>query len=145
MERQMIGSSGARLSIAVATALLLLSACGGDGLLRPARVIEGFYTLRQVDGHNLPRTVSNDGASRVDIVSGDVELDEASWVGRTEFRITTPSGVSTDTQIGSGSWSLQGDSIRFDAFASVMGVVRGDSLRVIRRTNGTESVFLYLR
>ncbi len=133
---------------AIAIFFSLLAACGGDINLSTAPLpdVAGSYTLRQVNGLGLPSTISSDGASSVQITDGSVKLSaDSTWQASTSFRITTPSGVALETQLGSGQWSFNGDSIRFDGSGAVVGAARADTLWVIRRTGGEEGRYVYTR
>jgi small ligand-binding sensory domain FIST len=133
-------------AILLVTLVLAIAACSADRIVRPDPNVAGSYTLQQVEGTSLPSVVSNDGASSVEITGGSLDLDsDSSWLGRTNFRITTPGGVAHETQVGTGRWSLAGDSLHFTDGGDVAGAVRGDSLWLVRRTNDVSTTYLYTR
>jgi hypothetical protein len=137
--------SGPRV-ILLLTLALAIGGCSADRLVSPDRDVAGSYTLRQVEGSSLPSTVSNDGASSVEITGGSLDLDsDSSWLGRTNFRITTPGNVAHETQVGTGRWSQVGDSLHFTDGGNVVGAVRGDTLWLVRRTNDVPTTYLYTR
>lgn len=134
-------------SAAIAALLPLLAGCG-DIVLAPSPRphIAGSYTLMQVNGSALPSTISSDGPSSVEITQGSVDLgSDSTWLSSTTFRITTPSGVALETQSGSGQWSFNGDSVRFDGTGTVVGAARSDTLWVLRRTGDAEARYVYTR
>jgi hypothetical protein len=120
--------------------------CSSDLTFAPPGDFTGSYSMRSVDGATLPTAISSNGTAFVEIIGGTVDLDsDSTWLGRTNFRITTAGGVQHDTQADSGRWSLIGDSLRFNPAGTTMGRIHMDTLWLIRRTAGEETTYIYTR
>jgi hypothetical protein len=99
----------------VAVSLTAFTACS-DSPTGSSSGIEGTYSLRTVNGQNVPVTVYQDGTERLDITGGNVVLNSnGTFTGKFDFRIFF-GGVSTNhTETGAGTWSRSGNTVTFSS------------------------------
>jgi hypothetical protein len=115
---------------------MLLVACGGDSATGPASVT-GSYSLRTVNGANVPAVVYQDATEKDEIVSSTISLaGDNSWSGNLTIRGTDlTSGVvfpNLTIPIG-GTYSLNSGSIKLtdaDHQLTFDGTVGGGTLTV---------------
>ena len=127
-----------RSGMSLILCLVLAGACGGGTSTSPNNVnLAGTYTLRSVNGANLPYAIQAQGVSLQ--VTGDqfVIADGGTFSETTTYKV-----VSTGaTQVGSstGTWARAGSTIAF-SFAdggSQTGTCDGKNLTIDFGTFGT--------
>jgi len=94
----------------------LAAACSGDGPTGSSEErVAGTYTMTQVNGQNLPMTVFQSSAGRVEVTSGTLVLRaDRSYTETVQIRII-PVGESArnDQAIENGTYTMSGTSITF--------------------------------
>lgn len=123
------------LSLAVLLAVVL-SACGGNDSTGPGSVsIAGTYTLRTINGGNLPFTVFQSGTDKVEVISGDVVLtDGGTYTTQTTVRTTMDGTVTTDSETDAGTYTRSGTVLTLRSGAdgtTVTGTVSGGAITVV--------------
>jgi hypothetical protein len=120
-------------------ALMFSVACLGDGMTGSSSVT-GSYTLRTINGSNLPYTVTGTG---MEIVDETITLYEGfTYIKSGHTRTTTNGQVTTQTTNDSGTYGLQGTSITFNSNAGGQGtlaLIDGNKLTIVKA--GITSVF----
>jgi hypothetical protein len=120
-------------------ALMFSVACLGDGMTGSSSVT-GSYTLRTINGSNLPYTVVGTG---MEIVDETITLYEGfTYIKSGHTRTTTNGQVTTQTTNDSGTYGLQGTSITFNSNAGGQGtlaLIDGNKLTIVKA--GITSVF----
>ena len=93
--------------------LLAAAACGGDKSTAPKR-LEGTYTLRTINGGNLPTIVYDDPASgqRAEVTAGSMTMTSggtfsAPW----SFRLTDNGTVTTYSETCEGTFTRTGNHV----------------------------------
>ena len=77
--------------------LVMLVACGGDST-GPNADVTGNYTLRTVNGGNVPAIVYQDTQEKDEITSGNIILNaDKTWNGVLSARVTDLTSGATDT------------------------------------------------
>jgi hypothetical protein len=118
-------------------AVVFSVACLGDGMTGSS-TITGSYTLRTVNGSNLPYTVAGTGT---EIVDETITLHEGFTYIKSGHTRTTTNGQMTTTN-DSGSYGLQGTSITFTSNAGGQGtpaLIDGNKLTIVKA--GVTSVY----
>ncbi len=125
----------------IAFLVAFLAACS-DGIVGSSTV-NGKYTLRNVNGSNLPYTVSTSGTTKTEILGDTINLYEGFTYAETKTsRITVSGAATTSTHIESGSFSLMGNSVFLrgnDGGPVQNALVEADVMTFIY--NGLTSVF----
>jgi hypothetical protein len=86
--------------------------CGDDST--EPQDISGRYELRTVNGSNLPYTVIQVGNSRVEILSGFLNLNgDGTFSSSLTTRTTQGTSTSTTSDTGSGTWTQTGNQLSF--------------------------------
>ena len=68
--------------------LVMLAACGGDST-GPKADVTGNYTLRTVNGANIPAVVFQDSQEKDELTSGNINLNaDKTWSGTLSARVT---------------------------------------------------------
>lgn len=128
-----------RLAIAASAALILAAsavACGGgDKATSPNAAIAGSYTLRTVNGANLPTIVFQSATLKQEILAGNVTLvGDGTWSGTLTSRETAlPGGTPLSfTLPASGSYVTDNGSITLNTLvnAPLTGTVGGGRLTI---------------
>ena len=88
-------------------------ACDGDSPSEPGANLAGTWNLTTVNGAALPFTLGGGGPDVTIELVGDqiVAYGDKTWIGTTTYRRTEPSGVSTVTQVPSGTWNQSGANV----------------------------------
>jgi hypothetical protein len=114
---------------------MLLVACGGDKATGPESV-SGNYTLRTVNGGNVPAVVFQNTTVKGEIVSSNIALaTDNSWTGTVTVRTTdlTTGEVFPEVLPIAGTYSLNSGSIRLTDAADGLtfdGTIGGGTLTV---------------
>jgi hypothetical protein len=107
--------------------------CGGGDSTGPNDSVAGTYSLRTVNGSNLPYIVVQIGADKVELTSDILTLSEAgSFTELTTFWTTTNGQVTTSTESDAGSFTLNGTaaSFVFNSGTSGTGTISGGTITV---------------
>lgn len=85
----------------------------GDDSTEPVE-ISGRYELRTVNGSNLPYTVLQVGTTRIEILSGFLNLNgDGTFSSSLTTRTTQGTSTSTTSDTGSGTWTQTGNQLSF--------------------------------
>lgn len=69
--------------------LATIAACGGDKATGPNASITGNYTLRTVNGMNVPAVVFQDAQEKDELTGGNINLNaDKTWSGSLSGRVT---------------------------------------------------------
>jgi hypothetical protein len=97
---------------ALAATLPVVSSCGDDSPTGPGAGVSGAYTLRTVNGSNLPFVVIEIGADKIEVLNETLTLSgNGSFTQAGMFRLTESGVVTTEPYAGAGTWSVTGTSI----------------------------------
>ncbi|MEO7458007.1 MAG: hypothetical protein ABIY52_17250 [Gemmatimonadaceae bacterium] len=126
--------------ILMVLALAGFAACGdsGTGLVS----VEGTYTLRSINGTNLPYIVLQSGTQKIEVVDDVISLATNGTYTEVGHTRTTLNGqVTTDTGTDNGSYTTAGTSItlRSSDGSSTIGTINGGTLTVVDQ--GLSAVF----
>src|SRR4051794_37517703 len=91
-----------------------LVACGGDKATGPNASITGNYTLRTVNGTNVPAVVFQNAQEKDELTGGNINLNaDHTWSGSLSARGTdlTSGGVVTISVPANGTYSNNNGSI----------------------------------
>ncbi len=105
-------------------ALLLSMACSGPTVVDTGGGggVAGRYVLTSIAGRTMPTWAINSPAVRMDILSGEFTLrPDGSATTVVESRATSSGVVTTTTSSGSGTYSIDGTTIRMDMSGSAGG------------------------
>ena len=122
----------ALVAVGVTLALAGASACSDDDPSGPSTDMRGTYTLRSVNGTNIPATLLNTGSSKFEVIGGSLELKaESEFEARIESRTTTGGEVETETDEAAGTWGMSGNQIVLtSAGETITGTVSGDMITI---------------
>ena len=128
----------------VAALLLVGAACGDDSTGPDEGSIAGSYTLRTINGQNLPYTTLSAGVNKAEVLSSSLSLD-ADGTFREERSVRrTHSGVSvTEPEMKFGTYTTTSSGVTFRATtgAEVSGTRGGGSITFVEEG----LTFLYVR
>jgi hypothetical protein len=123
-----------RHRILLVAALALVSACGGgDDPTSPNDSFAGTYTLRTINGSNLPYTVVQVGADKLEITDDAITLnDGGTWTESGHYRETENGVVTTTSIVDAGTYTRTGTAITLASptTGTVSGTVSGGTLTV---------------
>ena len=111
--------------------LLLALACGGDAT-GPEDSVAGTYSLRTVNGANLPYVVFQSGQDKSELTSDVLTLTESSFTQLSTIRTTINGQVTTTTEADAGSFTRSGTaaSFQFNSGTSGTGTIGGGQITV---------------
>ncbi|HYD53638.1 MAG TPA: hypothetical protein VEA99_13465 [Gemmatimonadaceae bacterium] len=105
------------LASAVLVVGSLLAGCGGDdgSPTEPTSgSIAGTYTLRTVNGNNLPFTILQVGADKIELMNETITVAEGgSFTQQGTVRLTESGTVTTESYADAGSYTRNGTSVTF--------------------------------
>lgn len=115
---------------------LVLTACGDDDSTGPGSAnISGTYTLRTINGSNLPFTVFQVGADKVEVLSGNVTLTNGgAYTTLSTVRTTLNGVVTTEPEADAGTYTRNGTAMTLrsnDDGTTVSGTVSNGVLTVV--------------
>lgn len=97
----------------VLVAALLFTACSDDGT-GPEASLAGTYTLRTVNGQNLPFTFFQAAGYKAEILSDTYTVNANGTFSNTaQFRETEGTTVTTTSETYTGTWTQSGNAIVF--------------------------------
>ena len=129
----------------VAALLLVGAACGGDSPTPPDEgPIAGSYTLRTINGQNLPYTTLSAGVNKAEVLSSSLSLN-ADGTFREERSVRrTHAGVAvSEAEMKFGTYTSTGSGVTFSVTtgAQVSGKRGGGSITFVEEG----FTFLYVR
>lgn len=132
------GRSGPSLSLALASVLLALGACGESSVTDPYQDAAGVFVLESIAGDELPALIaSSPSEGAVIVTTGSLFLSSDRRFQETlTLRHEPPEGPAQNgTAVTSGSYAVVGDSVEFtlreageDTGTKVQARLRGDTL-----------------
>jgi len=128
----------------VAALLLVGTACGGDTATGPEESIAGSYTLRTINGQNLPFTTLSAGVNRAEVLSSSLSLHADGTFQEERSVRRTHAGVSvTEAEMKFGTYTGTGSGVTFRATtgAQVSGARSGGSITFVEEG----FTFVYVR
>ena len=131
---------------ALVTSILLVgAACGGDTSTPPDEgPIVGSYTLRTINGQNLPYTTLSAGVNTAEVLSSSLSLNTDGTFREERSVRRTHSGVSiTEAEMKFGTYTSAGSGVTFSVTtgAQVSGKRGGGSITFVEEG----FTFLYVR
>jgi hypothetical protein len=97
--------------------------------------VEGTYTLRSINGTNLPYTVLQSGTTKIEVTDDVITLNSNGTFTETGHTRTTTNGVATSnlgTDTGTYTTSGTAITLRYNSDASTSsGSVNGDQLIIV--------------
>jgi hypothetical protein len=88
-------------------------ACGSDSTTEPDANLPGTWNLTTVNDAALPFTLPGSGPDLTIEITGDqiVAYGDKTWIGATTYRRTEGGGITTLTQVPSGTWNQTGVNV----------------------------------
>lgn len=94
----------------------LLSGCDDDGSGPEGGEVTGTYTLRTIDGQNLPFTLLNVPGYRIEVLADQYTLNSGgSFTSTTSYRETEGTVVTTSEDTYAGTWVQNGATINMNS------------------------------
>lgn len=98
----------------IAVLMLAVAACGGDSTGPDSESHVGVYTLRTVNGQNLPFTLVQVGSDKLEVTGERLTVNaDGTFSGRTDYRLTEAGKVTTETETWFGTYELRGTNVTF--------------------------------
>lgn len=96
-------------------ATISLMACGGDSATGPGSAsIAGSYTLRTVNGSNLPYTILQVGADKIELINETITVAEGgTFTQQGTVRFTENGVVTNETYADAGTYTRNGTAVTF--------------------------------
>lgn len=116
--------------------LAMLVACGGDKATGPNTSVTGNYTLRTVNGINVPAVVFQNATEKDELTAGNINLNaDKTWSGSLSARATnlTTGAMATVSVPANGTYTTNNGSITLtDASdnSQLTGTVGGGTLTI---------------
>jgi hypothetical protein len=97
----------------LATALVLpFSACGDDDPTSPNVDVTGTFTLRTINGEDLPVIIAQVGEDMIEVTEGTIRLNaDSTFSDSTTFRITEGGVVTIEEDGAVGTYTQSGTSV----------------------------------
>ena len=118
----------------VAALLLVGAACGGDTAAGPDENIAGSYTLRTINGQNLPYTTVSGGVNSAEVLSSSLSLNSDGTFREERSVRRTHAGVAiTEAEMKFGTYTSTNAGVTFSATtgALVSGTRGGGSITFV--------------
>ena len=118
----------------VAALLLVGAACGGDSTGPDEGSIVGSYTLRTINGQNLPFTTLSSGLNKAEVLSSSLSLNTDGTFREERSVRRTHSGVPVtepETKFGTYTSTSSGVTFRATTGAQVSGTRSGGSITFV--------------
>jgi hypothetical protein len=91
-----------------------VTACSKDSPTDPNASIAGAYTLRTVNGNNLPFTVLQVGADKAEVLNETITVSDAgTFTQQGTFRFTESGVVTTEGYADAGTYTRSGTAVTF--------------------------------
>jgi hypothetical protein len=114
----------------LALGLVFVLGCGSDSPIEPTAKLAGTWNLTTVNGAALPFTLPASGPALTVEIVGDrlVAYDDKTWIGTTTYRRIDSGGITTVTQVPSGTWVQTGASVtlNYSGGAIARATIAGD-------------------
>jgi hypothetical protein len=124
-----------RLAFTLAAAVPLLVAACSDSPTAPSASLEGSYSLRTVNGANVPVTLATMGADRVDITGGTLTLNNnGTFSGQLAFRFVFSGATTNQSESSSGTWTASGNTVTLSSEGDVTIAVWDQNARQLTIT-----------
>lgn len=98
----------------------MLIACGDDDGSGPdTATVAGTYTLRTVNGQNLPFTIIQQTGYKLEVLSDEYTLNSnGTFTTVATFRETEGTTVTTSSDTYSGTWTVSGSNVSLSSAAA---------------------------
>jgi len=119
--------------LVLSAVLAVLVACGGDAT-GPNASLYGNYTLRTVDGNNVPAVVYQDTLEKDELTAGNINLNsDLTWSGSLSVRATllATGAIATLSLPANGTYTTSSGTITLTETsdgAQLVGTVGGGTL-----------------
>jgi hypothetical protein len=114
----------------LAFGLVFSLGCGSDSPSEPGANLAGTWNLTTVNGAALPFTLPGSGPALTVEIMGDqiVAYGDNTWIGTTTYRRTEGAGITTVTQVPSGTWNQSGGNVilNYSGGATARATISGD-------------------
>ena len=104
--------------------------CGSESVTEPSANLQGTWNLTTVNGAVLPFTLPGSGPTLTVEIVGDqiVAYGDNTWIGTTTYRRTEGGGITTVTQVPSGTWNQTGVNVTlyYAGGATARATISGD-------------------
>lgn len=102
-------------TLRLAAAAILLAACGDDTPSEPTnQSVAGTWTLRTVNGSNLPYTLQQFGNDRIELLNETISVQASgTFTQQGTLRFTTGGLVTTEPYTDGGTYTLNGSTATF--------------------------------
>ncbi len=104
-----------RTLVAVVVACGIGAGCGSDSVAAPLTMasIAGTYNLKSYNGITVPAVIQASGP-KVEVLNDQVIVNaNGTWSESGTYRISDLSGVTTQTETGAGTYTLNGATVTF--------------------------------
>jgi hypothetical protein len=128
--------------LAMAALVIGLGACGDSSGPDGGGNVAGTYTLRTVNGGQVPYTVFQFGTEyKLEILSAAMTVNSnGTWTETSQLRETEGTSVTTETQTVTGTWTQSGNQVTFaDSDPETTNLVATFSGGNTLTASGTES------
>jgi hypothetical protein len=104
---------GMRRLISIVMLGALVACGGGDKATGPGESMSGDFTLRTLNGSNLPGLLFQDATGKLEVIAGNLNFNtDRTWSGAVTVRFTSiGGGASTQTAPRNGTYQLNGSAI----------------------------------
>ena len=120
------------VALTVALAVSLLTGCGDA---TGPEAIAGNYTLRSINGQDLPFIIVQVLADKIEVTAGSVRINsDNTFSSSTTLAITETEGGTTTSETGTttGTYTLNGTAITFTSEGETStGSITGNTLTII--------------
>jgi len=118
------------VALTVALAVSLLTGCGDA---TGPEAIAGNYTLRSINGQDLPFLIIQVLADKIEITAGSVRINSDNTYSASVTVTITEGGTTTsETETSTGTYTLNGTSITFTEVGDTFtGSITGNTLTII--------------
>jgi ABC-type glycerol-3-phosphate transport system substrate-binding protein len=120
--------------LAIALGALLVACGGGDKSTGPSDTVSGTFTLRTVNGSNLPFTVFAFPDYKIEITASVLTMSaNKTYTEATTWRETDGGTVREETEPTSGTYTRNGDRITFrdTEGETLTGTISGNTITII--------------
>jgi len=136
-----------RLMTRLAMAALVIGVTACDSSTDPEDAIVGTYTLRTVNGGQVPFIVFQDATYKLEILSSTLVVrDNNTWTETASLRETENAAVTTSTTVVSGTYTMNGNTATFtdgDGDSLTSAFSGSDTLTTTDTQGGFTFTFVY--
>ena len=114
----------------------VLVACGGDSATGPNASVTGNYTLRTVNGNNVPAVVFQNAQEKDELTAGNINLNgDQTWTGSLSLRVTdlATNAVARISAPANGTYTTNNGSITLTEASDgsqLAGTIGGGTLTI---------------